>query len=100
METRKKMAEDTLNNLENSGTILNESVIFDEETNTFYYNYIDGAEGAVALESFSSEYIGLKYPDSIFDENENCITAVKSTGVVHSSLQRVSVLDKQIRRYL
>ena len=78
LETRKKMAEDTLNNLENSGTILNDSVIFDEETNTFYYNYTDGAEGAVALESFSSEYIGLKYPDSVFYENEDCITAVKS----------------------
>jgi len=81
IETRKEIAEDTLNNLEASGTILEESVIFDESTNTFSYNYIDGAEGAIALESLSSEYVGLTYPDSLFYEgDENIVSSAKKTS--------------------
>lgn len=80
IETRKKIAEDTLNNLEESGTILEGSIVFDESANTFSYNYIDGAEGAVALESLNSEYVGFNYPDSLFYEgDENIVSSVKST---------------------
>lgn len=80
IETRKKIAEDTLNNLEESGTILEGSIVFDESANTFSYNYIDGAEGAVALESLNSEYVGFNYPDSLFYEgDENIVSSIKST---------------------
>lgn len=63
LEERKEIVLNCLNKLESENRIKKGSIKFNEEYNSYFFEYINGGEGSVLLESFSS-----KEKKSIFDK--------------------------------
>ncbi|MCM1361351.1 MAG: carboxypeptidase regulatory-like domain-containing protein [Clostridiales bacterium] len=108
LEERKEIVLNCLNKLESENRIKKGSIKFNEKYNSYFFKYINGGEGSILLESFSSKdnddkwkTLNIYYnvdtsylPSNTYDSNGNASLNNSANGYIKSILSDNNLIQK------